>query len=121
MKTEQEVLKLNNLDKSLDYCKNNKDANVKLHEDIIVNSKNALYAYYFALDIVGANIERLQEIVINSGNSCYIYNFAKYVENSNKEELFRTLLKIDDEFWINKFIENIPPLSEELKTLVIFI
>ena len=116
---EQAVLKLNYAHESYNYCKNNKDANVKLHEDIIVNNKDVVYACDFARYVVGANIERLQEVVINYGDSWHIYHFAYYIANSNKEELFKAMLKLGNENWINEFIENIE-LSQELKELTIF-
>jgi hypothetical protein len=73
MKTEQEILVKNDHWKSYWHCYFNKEiANIKKHEEIIINSKNILCCYDFAKDIPGANKQLLSEIVLQSGDLHYI-------------------------------------------------
>jgi hypothetical protein len=81
MKTEEEVLSLNDPYLSYFYCINNLDtANIKAHERIIIDSKHPYYCYWFALDIEHSNKQLLFEIILASGNLYFINFFYENVD-----------------------------------------
>jgi hypothetical protein len=81
MKTEEEVLALNNPVYSYNYCIRNKNtANVKAHEKIIIDSKYLNYCIGFARNISNANKQLLSEVVLASGDLYYINLFYNYVD-----------------------------------------
>jgi hypothetical protein len=82
MNTEEEILKLKNSYSSYCYCIDNEEtANIKAHEQIIIDSKNSDcdYCYYFARDIKNSNKELLFKALLQSGNFYYIKQFYKYI------------------------------------------
>lgn len=92
---EQDILNLKDPDKSYYYCLDNKEtANLKEHERIILESKNACCAYYFAKDIlgVGANIKEHEKNILESKDAYYAYYFAKDIQGANVE-LFKDILE----------------------------
>jgi hypothetical protein len=81
MKTEEEVLNLNDPWQSFWYCfDNQKTANIKAHEKVIIDSKNIHYAYTFAADIENSNKELLFELVLESKDVDYIKAFYNYID-----------------------------------------
>jgi hypothetical protein len=81
MKTGQEILASKDAWASYWYCHFNKEtANIKKHEEIIINSKNILCCYDFAKDIPGANKQLLSEIVLQSGDLHYIGLFYDNID-----------------------------------------
>jgi hypothetical protein len=107
MLTEQEILDLNNPCNCYYYCFYNKEiANIKAHEEIIINSKKEYFAYAFARSIPNCNINNLQQVVIDSNNVDCCFRFATEVTGANLE-LFKPILensKFKDKF--NEFIKN---------------
>lgn len=106
-KEEQNVLSKNNAESSYYYCKNNKEANIALHEDIIIKSNDLRYIYCFAENIKGANITRLEDAIIKSNDVSYIYYFARDIENVNIVKLEEVIIKSNDANYIYSFAEVI--------------
>lgn len=92
-KEEQAILAKNDPWESYKYCMKNEDANISLHENIIIKSDNVGYNYYF----------------------------AKYIKKSNKERLFKRLLELNDFFFINFFLKNIDFDKDKYEDLLLFI
>ena len=91
-KEEQEVLAKNDPRASYNYCLNNKDANVRLHEDIIIKTNDEYYIYAFAKNIKVANITKLEDVIIKSNSNDFIYLFAKDVKEANLDK-FKNILE----------------------------
>lgn len=92
-KEEQYILNENDPWESYKYCMKNEDANISLHEDVIIKSDNVGYNYYF----------------------------AKYIKKSNKERLFKRLLELNDFFFINLFLEDVDFDKKQFEGLLLFL
>jgi hypothetical protein len=80
-KEEQEILELNDPNKSFWYCVNNQNiANIKAHQQVIINSKNRVECFYFAKHIRNSNKQLLSEIVLVSGDLFWIKKFYNEVD-----------------------------------------
>lgn len=90
---EQAILAKNDPWESYKYCKRNEDANISLHEDVIIKSDNVGYNYYF----------------------------AKYIKKSNKERLFKRLLELNNLTYIKEFLENVDFDRNQFEDLLLFI
>jgi len=64
---------------------------------------------YFAFQnsLKGINIKENEQIVIESKNHIYIFKFAIYIEKSNKQKLLKALLDLNDVYYINMFLKYI--------------
>jgi hypothetical protein len=121
MKTEQEILALNDPRESYIYCLYNTcTANIKAHEQIVLSSKDAGYCIAFAANIPNANIKEHEKIIINSKDPRYCYHFAK-LNKSNKHKLFKIVLESKNLEYIKWFYDNINFKKSKYKTLMLFI
>lgn len=123
---EQKVLDKNNARASYDYCLRNKDANISLHEDIIIKSNIAYYIYRFAFDIKGFDVEwidisKLEDAIIKTSNSHYIYCFGKYIDSADKDKLFRKILELNDLTYIDRFLKDVDFNKERYEGLLLFL
>ena len=106
-KEEQEVLAKNDPRASYNYCLNNKDANVRLHEDIIIKSNNVAYIYLFARDIKEAKVAKLEEAIIKTNDEYYIYAFAKNIKVANITKLEDVIIKSNSNDFIYLFAKDV--------------
>ena len=93
MKTEQEILDLNDPYKSWWYCSCHRDVtdiNISLHEQIIIKSKNARYCYLFARDVKQSNKQLLSKAVLLSGDLYFIKKFYEKIDFD--KEKYKTLM-----------------------------
>jgi hypothetical protein len=122
MKTEQEILNLNSPAESYKYIYENPDkANIEKHEEVIINSKNIFYCYYFAKYVPNANIKKIEKVIIDSKDMDFSYWFARDIENSNKQELFKVTLESGNIDYIKRFYQNINFDKTKYETLMLFI
>jgi len=54
-------------------------ADIKAHEQVILELKNPESSYFFAMDIPGANVEEHFKVIYNSGDKGWLYSFIKLV------------------------------------------
>lgn len=114
-KEEQEILSLKDPEKSYYYCfYNKKTANIKEHEKIILESKDAWYAYLFARDIPNANIKELEKVVLESKNVHYAYFFARDIPGANIKELEKVILEYKNAEHAYLFARDIEGANLEL-------
>jgi|688.fasta_scaffold1107748_2 hypothetical protein len=119
--TEEETLALNSPYQSYWYCYSNKDANIKAHEKIIIDSKDPEYCYGFARYISEENLKEIQNVIVNSKNAQYCYFFALDIEDSDKQLLSEVVLKSRDVYWIQEFYKHINFDKTKYETLMLFI
>ena len=86
---EQVVLESKDPKWCYNFAKNIKEANVKAHEQIVLESKDPYWCFYFARNVEGANIEALGQVVLESKDSEWYYRFAKEINlfKYSKEEI----------------------------------
>ena len=68
---------------SYHFAKNISGANLKAHEQVILELNQPNWCFYFAADIPGANIEEHYKVVLNYGNQEYIEKFNKFIKEKN--------------------------------------
>jgi hypothetical protein len=91
MKTEEEILALNDPGESFFYCKHNQQtANIKAHQEIVIKSLDFHCCYKFATDIVYSDKQLLSEVILLSCDEFFIKNFYENV-NFDKTR-YETLL-----------------------------
>jgi hypothetical protein len=120
--SEQEILALNDPDKSYLYCYFNKGtANIKAHQQIIIDSKNLHYCFLFAINFPNTNLKLFEQIIINSKHIYYCYFFAKLVKESNKQLLSEIVLASGNLDYIKKFYNEVDFDKTKYETLMLFI
>ena len=61
------------------FAKAIKNANIKEHEKVVLESKDPKYNYMFALGIKDANIKEHEKVILESKDLEYNYKFAKTI------------------------------------------
>ncbi len=118
---EKEILALNEPEKSFWYCICNRNADIKAHEKVILDSKNITYCYEFAVHFPITNLKLLEQIIIDSVDINYCYYFAKTIKELNKQLLFEAVLSSGNLPWIKSFYKNIDFDKTKYETLMLFI
>lgn len=101
---ESKILKLNSVALSLFFAKNVKGVDVKVHEKVIIDSKNLEYNYLFAKDVVEADIEAHGQVIINSQDVKYNYEFACNVLHADIKKHGKIIRKSKNSFYQKKFM-----------------
>ena len=65
------------------FAKNIPKADIKAHEQVILELKDPEYSCWFAEDIIGANIEEHFKLVYNSGDKYWFNYFIEHVNYKN--------------------------------------
>jgi hypothetical protein len=122
MNTEQEILELNSPTESYRYVYENPDkANIEKHEEVIINSKNIFYCYYFAKYVPNANIKKIEKVIIDSKDVDFCYWFARDIPGSDKQSLSEVVLTSGNFFYIKSFYEHVEFDKSRYETLLLFI
>jgi hypothetical protein len=80
-KEEQKILELNDPNKSFWYCFNNQHiANIKAHQQVIINSNSRVECHWFAKHIKNSDKQLLSDIVLASGDLYYIKLFYHEID-----------------------------------------
>jgi hypothetical protein len=120
--TEKEILNMNSAKESFWYCyTNSQTANIKAHEKIIIDSKDAEFCCAFARYISCEKLKELQQIVLDSMNPYYCYLLALDLKGSDNQLLFEAVLKSKDMYWIQEFYQNIDFDKSKYENLMLFI
>ena len=88
------------------FARDVKGADVKLLQQLVIDSKYALEIYLFAM-VEGADVEKLEDAVIDCGDAQIIELFAKNVEGANIKKLQDAILKTNSRKYINKFAKEV--------------
>ena len=80
--------------------------NVKENEQIVLECKTD-WCYNFALNIPGADIKAHEQVILELKDLFYCFNFAKNIPGAKIEEHFKIILNSRDKFWLNRFIEYV--------------
>lgn len=105
-KYEQKVLDLKNPRLSYEFALI-EGANIKAHENIVVESNDLGYIYLFARNIKGSNKERLSKIIIESKDLGYNYLYALYVKNADIKAHGNVILESQNVKYNYLFIKDI--------------
>ena len=88
------------------YIEACKGINIKQNEKIVLECKNS-WCFYFARDIPGADIKAHEQAILEIKNPHYSFWFARDIVRANIEEHFKVILNSGDKEWLNLFIEKI--------------
>ena len=73
-----------------------KGADKKAHEKVVIESKNAMWNYYFALYIKRANIKAHEKVVLESKEPEWNYYFARDVKGADVMAHGRVIIESKD-------------------------
>ena len=95
---EKRILELKDPRLSFEFAKRYKGANIRAHEDVVLDSdgteyESYLYQYNFAHEIREANVKRLSEKIIKSGNPYYNFLFARDIAGVDKKAHEKVVLE----------------------------
>lgn len=76
-------------------------------QKIILDNKDAKYAFLFAQNIPNADIKALQKIVIGSREIKYIYKFACFVKGADRKKLQAIILKSKNVKGAHTLLKNV--------------
>ena len=96
--------------------------NYKPHrmQKIILDNKNAKYAFLFAQNIPNADIKALQKVVVGSGEIKYIYKFACFVKGADRRKLQSIILKSKNVKGAHTLLKNVEGAKvEKFKDIIL--
>ena len=82
---EDEVINRNIAELSYWYASKVPTANIKRHEDVVVDYKDLVWIYSFLKGVKKANLKRLDNLIIESGDSYFNYISALDIKNVDVE------------------------------------
>ena len=88
------------------YIEALKKINVKENEQIVLKCKTFL-SYDFAKYIPGADIKAHEQVILELKDLRYSFYFAKYISGANIEEHFKLILNSGDKNYLNRFIKDV--------------
>ena len=96
-------------------------ADIKAHEQAILELKDLEHSFWFAKDVLGADIKAHEKVILELKDSKYSYWFAKNILGANIEEHFKVILNSGDKFWLNYFIEKINYKGTKVEEWLLYI
>ena len=97
-----------------------KGINVKKNEKIVLECRTC-WSYYFALDIPKADIKAHEQIILELKDSEYCYRFAKNIPGANIEEHFRVVFNSGDKDWLDWFIKQVNYKGTKVEEWIMYI
>ena len=80
--------------------------NIKENEQIVLKCKNG-WSYAFVISIKGADIKAHENVILELKDPEYSCYFAKYILGANIEEHFKVVFNSRKKDWLDFFIEKI--------------
>ena len=77
------------------------------HQQVVIDSGDAIYCYLFARHIDGADISALQKVVIDSGDAIYCYLFAEDIEGADISALQKVVIDSGDVRYCYMFARHV--------------
>ena len=98
---------MNNFEKAEKaYLEAYSDINIKENEQIVLECKTFL-SYRFALKIPGADIKAHEQVILEFKDPKYSCWFARDIPRANIEEHFKVIYNSGNKFWLDWFIEEV--------------
>ena len=107
LETEEFVLSLNDAYLSCEFAEYVNGANIKAHENIVVNSGVDIFILEFAEYVNGADVSRLQDAIIKCENPDCICSFAERVNGADVKKISDYILASGDTYYNYRFAKNI--------------
>lgn len=104
---ESKILSLKNGELSYVFIKNIKDADVKAHGKVVIESKDPELNYYFVKNVKGADVMAHGKVVIESKNAKWNYKFARDVEGTNTKAFEKVVLESKNPEWNYCFAKEV--------------
>ena len=96
---------MNNYDKAKNaYWEARQDINIKENEQIVLETKTT-WSYLFARYVPGADIKAHEQAILEIKDPKYSYWFAQDIPGANIEEHFKLIYNSGDKFWFDEFIQ----------------
>ena len=95
--------------------------NVKENEQIILQSKNLNWSYYFAKDIKGADIKAHEKVLLELNKPNDSFWFARDIVGANIEEHFKVVYNSGDKHYLNRFIKEVNYKNTKVEEWLMYI
>jgi len=102
------------------YYKAYNGVNVKENEKMVLECKTS-WCYHFARYIPGANIKAHEQVILEIKDPLFSYCFAKDIPEANIEEHFKVILNSGDKKWLNYFIKYVNYKGTKVEEWLIYI
>ena len=94
--------------------------NVKENEKIVLECKN-IWSYDFARDISGADIKAHEQVILEFKEPQLSFLFAKDIPGANIEEFFKIILNSGDKLWLYEFIKKVNYKGTKVEEWLLYI
>jgi len=96
-------------------------ADIKAHEQVILELKSGYYSYYFARDIKGADIKAHEKVILELRDPNYSCYFAEDISGANIEEHFKVVFNFGNKYWLNRFIKKVNYKNTKVEEWLMYI
>ena len=103
------------------FAKDIPEADIKAHEQVILELKNSYYSFYFAKDIPGANIKAHEQVILELKDPEYSCWFAEDIPGANIEKHFKVIFNSGDKKWLNYFIKYVNYKGTKVEEWLLYI
>lgn len=90
--TLEAVLSFNDPELAYEFAKEN-NTDVRRLGKVVIDSKNAMYNFYYARDIEGADIKSHEDVVLEANNPHYSILFMAFIPNADIKKHSQIILK----------------------------
>ena len=112
---------MNNYKKARDaYYEARKSINVKENEQIVLECKTN-WCYDFARNIRGADIKAHEQVILELKDPQFSCYFVRYVPEANIEEHFKIVYNSGDKFWLDRFIKEVNYKGTKVEAWLLYI
>jgi len=94
--------------------------NVKENEKIVLECKT-YWCYDFAKQIPRADIKAHEQVILEFKNSRSSFYFARNIPEANIEEHFKVVYNSGDKFWLDKFIKEVNYKNTKVEVWLLYI
>ena len=103
------------------FSRNVSGADIKAHEQIILNLKDPEYCCLFTKDVSGADIKAHEQVILEIKDPQYSYWFAKHIPGANIEEHFKVVLNSGSKFWLDMFTNYVNYKGTKVEEWLLYI
>ena len=80
-------------------------------QKLILDQKDAKYAFMFARYVQNCDIKALQKVVMQSGKIKYITRFACHIRGANRKPLEKLIIQANKVKWVHEYLKHVKPVK----------
>ena len=102
------------------YYKAYEGINVKKNEKIVLECKT-FWSYRFSKDILGADIKAHENVILELKYPEFSFFFARDIPGANIEGHFKVVFNSGNKFWLNRFIKEVNYKNTKVEEWLMYI